>query len=196
MIKLIDILNEIKVVPGRRKIWDFTEHIPNFDFKKIKVGDKIDFSGNDPDDIDEVVKINLNNQTITLHSNNPEVLNSINNEGGKYEIPVNLLYDINNDNKPPEQQNEIKVVKPPRVWDFNKYIPNFDPNNIRIGDKLIIPSDDKYFSRFEGEGNYMYKVTGPINNYDEMDVFDLLLKEPDSIYIRSLIIINQDNKNV
>lgn len=36
--------------------------------------------------------------------------------------------------------NELNVNKPQRVWDLNKYNPNFDPNQIKIGDKVIVGS--------------------------------------------------------
>lgn len=36
--------------------------------------------------------------------------------------------------------NELNVNKPQRVWDLNKYNPNFDPNQIKIGDKIIVGS--------------------------------------------------------
>ena len=33
-------------------------------------------------------------------------------------------------------------IKPHRIWDFSKYIPNFNAKNIKIGDTIIIPEDD------------------------------------------------------
>jgi hypothetical protein len=32
--------------------------------------------------------------------------------------------------------SEITINRPPRTWDFTKYIPDFDPNNIKIGDTI------------------------------------------------------------
>jgi hypothetical protein len=40
MIKLLDILNEVKIV-APNILWDLTRYIPNFDPTKIKIGDEI-----------------------------------------------------------------------------------------------------------------------------------------------------------
>lgn len=50
-----------------------------------------------------------------------------------------------------EPLNEIKVNKPKRVWDFTKYIPNFKPKYIEIGDKVIFDKDfvSKHFNTDE-----------------------------------------------
>lgn len=35
---------------------------------------------------------------------------------------------------------EIKVNKPYRVWNLTKYIPNFNPEDIKVGDEIILPA--------------------------------------------------------
>lgn len=42
--------------------------------------------------------------------------------------------------------NELEINKPIKIWDFKKYIPNFNPDNIKVGDKIIFPSDSNYDS--------------------------------------------------
>jgi hypothetical protein len=61
-----------------------------------------------------------------------EGLKALNINGKKYKIDQSL--------------EEIKVVKPKRIWDFTKYIPNFNPSNIKIKDEIILPL--KYTSLF------------------------------------------------
>lgn len=45
---------------------------------------------------------------------------------------------------------EIKVNSPKRVWDFTKYIPNFNGEKIKIGDKIKIP--EKYLDIYYNNG--------------------------------------------
>lgn len=53
--------------------------------------------------------------------------------------------------------NELVISKPNRIWDFNKYIPNFDPKNIQIGDKIKFKND-------------VINVD-EIQRYNEMDIY-------------------------
>jgi hypothetical protein len=46
--------------------------------------------------------------------------------------------------------SEIKVNRPTKVWDFNKYIPNLDPNRIQVGDRLIIPVQSNWTVNLNG----------------------------------------------
>ena len=36
----------------------------------------------------------------------------------------------------------MKVIKPPRTWNFTKYIPNFDHKHINVGDVIKTPYSD------------------------------------------------------
>jgi len=69
--------------------------------------------------------------------------------------------------------NEIKVNKPIRVWDFNKYIPNFNPKNIQVNDRLIIPVKP-YWDNLVGFNGKITKIVGDKYYYNENGLFDSL----------------------
>jgi hypothetical protein len=81
--------------------------------------------------------------------------------------------------------NEIKVNKPKRIWDFNKYIPNFTGKYIQIGDKIKIP--EKYVEMYYKDG--IINILGiedeiPLNFYTDYGYWDA----------DYLMIINNRNK--
>ena len=78
---------------------------------------------------------------------------------------------------------EIKVNKPIRVWDFNKYIPNFNPKNIQVNDRLIIPVKP-YWDNLVGFNGKITKIVGDKYYYNENGLFD-------SLYLTK---INNENK--
>ena len=59
---------------------------------------------------------------------------------------------------------EIKTQPYRRVWDFSKYIPNFNPNNIRIKDILKIDIDNIHAEVNDITDGYLWY--GPIENDD------------------------------
>lgn len=51
--------------------------------------------------------------------------------------------------------NEIKVNKPITIWDFTKYIPNFNPTKIKNGDIVkIIINGKKYDNLIVKKGDF------------------------------------------
>ena len=150
MIKLIDLL-EIKVVKPSRT-WDFSQgakYIPNFNPNHIKVGDKIK-KNYFLLDVGKILKTNDGvyyyidiEQTKSKNGWDPSNLTidellddeTYTNEATTYLYSDSLQY-YNLLNKP-QQQNEIKVVPSKKQYDLShgaKYIPNFNPKNIRKGD--------------------------------------------------------------
>lgn len=80
--------------------------------------------------------------------------------------------------------SEIKVNKPVKVWNFNKYIPNFDPKNIQVGDRLIISVKPNWSANLDGFDGKIIKILGNNYYYEENGLFD-------SLYLTQ---INNENK--
>lgn len=49
-----------------------------------------------------------------------------------------------------DEINELEVNPGRRVWDFSKYIPNFDPSKIKEGDAIKDGNGDKYLINYIG----------------------------------------------
>lgn len=117
---------EIKVT--NNKTLDFREYIPDFDEKSLRVGDTflVPNGGGNAEEkliwkIDELMPDKMLRYWVNK------------NENATTYWTYNGLKDLNDWHKP---VNEIKVEQSSRIWNFTKYIPNFDHKNIKIGDTI------------------------------------------------------------
>jgi hypothetical protein len=118
-------LDEIEVgLPGR--IWDFTKYIPNFNYKDIKEEDIIIIPQLNP-----VTPYG----TLKVKSVNSDWDSTISFTDGSFLYDYDLIK-INKKNE--KSLKEIEVGIPGRIWDFTKYIPNFNYRDIKKGDTIKI----------------------------------------------------------
>ena len=88
--------------------------------------------------------------------------------------------------------NELEINKPFRQWDFTKYIPNFNPNDIKIGDKIKIRTINLY--TFTPTGKVIIFDVDRIEKY-ELEDGGLFFTNNEMGYDASgLIDINNNNK--
>lgn len=128
----------------------------------IKLGDKIDIGY-------FLTKHNI------FNSGDDDLLYDLKNSSPK---DLNDLYDSLKNIINSQNLKEIKINKPRQIWDFTRYIPNFDPKNIKVGDEIRL------------DGN-IDKVLDIISNPNDIHYF----KVKGGIYFAQVLIrINNDNK--
>jgi len=81
---------------------------------------------------------------------------------------------------------EVTIKPNPRIWDFTKYIPNFDPKKIKIGDTI-----KQQFRNFEP---YLYKINNIKISEDGDIYFKIDGDEFGKIWLNSLQNKNEKNK--
>jgi len=102
---------------------------------------------------------------------------------------IESMFDIKNIKK----LNELGINKPSKQWDFTKYIPNFNPNDIKIGDKIKIRTINLY--TFAHTGKVIIFDVDRIEKY-ELEDGGLFFTNNELGYDASgLIDINNNNKN-
>lgn len=102
---------------------------------------------------------------------------------------IEAMFDIKNIKK----LNELGINKPSKQWDFTKYIPNFNPNDIKIGDKIKIRTINLY--TFAHTGKVIIFDVDRIEKY-ELEDGGLFFTNNELGYDASgLIDINNNNKN-
>lgn len=128
----------------------------------IKLGDKIDIGY-------FLTKHNI------FNSGDDDLLYDLKNSSPK---DLNDLYDSLKNIINSQNLKEIKINKPRQIWDFTRYIPNFDPKNIKVGDEIRL------------DGN-IDKVLDIISNPNDIHYF----KVKGGMYFAQVLIrINNDNK--
>lgn len=140
---------------------------------------------------DDKIRFGLNeNKKEFIHRINKEIyqkLDEINNHieytskiKGSEDKEINELNNLKNSLlKIKSKINEIKIDKPRRIWDFTKYIPNFDPKNIKVGDEIKL-------------GDSIDKIIGIVYaNPNDIQYFNV---KHGICFARVLIKINNDNK--
>jgi hypothetical protein len=166
-------LKEIEVgLAGRT--WDFRKRIPNFNPNDIEIGDRIIWpSANSNNDIQEykVKAISDNNKNMAMYFKTEE---------GKTLSTWNLMVKNYQNGEP---VNEIEVGIPSRTWDFTKYIPKLNIQEIKAGDTIIMPKTDPITPYGELRVSY-------ISNFDDTIIFD----DGGFLYKYNLLSVNKKNQ--
>jgi hypothetical protein len=91
--------------------------------------------------------------------------------------------------------SELNINKPVRTWDFSKYIPNFDPYKMKVGDKIINYTNMfpvLYFVEFEQPNQRHHEVWFLLSRLEN----DLIhpIKQGVTVSIENLVKANNENK--
>lgn len=165
------------------------------DYKNSTTFSLISFVGDDKKEKiwwdDDEIRFGINeNKKEFIHRINKEIyqkLDEINNHieytskiKGSEDKEINELNNLKNSLlKIKSKINEIKIDKPRRIWDFTKYIPNFDPKKIKVGDEIKL-------------GDNIDKIIGIVyENPNDIQYFNV---KHGIYFARVLIKINNDNK--
>jgi hypothetical protein len=88
--------------------------------------------------------------------------------------------------------DEIKVNRPNKTWDLRKYIPNFNPNNIQIGDTII----SKWGTEYKiDEIHYVDEARYNTEKENAFGNFFVDTNQGDGFFNDQLIKINEKNKS-
>jgi len=87
--------------------------------------------------------------------------------------------------------NEVRPVGLPKTWNFSRYIPNFNPKNIQVGDYIIIVNEGNDFKKYK-ISFIDYGMGGENSKYFVFYFADMKINN--HISNQALIHINNENK--